>query len=205
MTTAPARIRRSGGDLSRFAWRVAVWTGLLALVLVLCVSVLVPRLTGATPYTVLTGSMQPTYPPGTLVVVEPVAIDEVAVGDVITYQLESGRAAVVTHRVVSVGSGMSGTGERVVRTRGDANDTIDREPVREVQLKGRVWYAVPHLGRVGTWFSGSTREVLTVGAAGVLGLYAAAMFVAALAERRSRTKSDQTNSDRRKRGGVHAS
>jgi signal peptidase len=36
------------------------------------IAVLVPRLGGATPYVVLTGSMEPRMPPGTLVVVKPV-------------------------------------------------------------------------------------------------------------------------------------
>ncbi len=61
-----------------------------------------PRLGGATPYTVLTSSMEPEYPPGTLVVVRPVPIEEIGIGDVITYQLESGEPTVVTHRVVGL-------------------------------------------------------------------------------------------------------
>ena len=38
---------------------------------VLALTIVIPRLTGSTPYTVLTGSMVPTYPPGTLIVVKP--------------------------------------------------------------------------------------------------------------------------------------
>ena len=52
--------------------RVAAWTVILGVAAVLAVAVLVPRVGGATPYTVLTGSMAPTYPPGSLVVVRPV-------------------------------------------------------------------------------------------------------------------------------------
>jgi signal peptidase len=69
------------------------------------VGVVAPLVLGATPYTVLTGSMRPTYPPGTMVVVRPVDVERVAPGDVVTYQLASGRPEVVTHRVVAVGVG----------------------------------------------------------------------------------------------------
>jgi len=59
--------------------------------------ILVPAVSGATPTAIPDGSMQSTYPPGTLIVVQPTATDHIAVGDEITYQSESG--ATVTGRV----------------------------------------------------------------------------------------------------------
>lgn len=168
----------------RFAWRVLVWTVLLALLLVLSVAVLLPRLAGATPYTVLTGSMQPDYPAGTLVVVKPVEMEDIAVGDVITYQLESGRSTMVTHRVVSVGSSLGASGERVLRTQGDANGVADQQVIREVQVQGRLWYAVPYLGHVNTWVTSSTRQVVTIGVAAALLAYAGFMFGSTIIDRR---------------------
>lgn len=178
---------------------VTVWTILLGLVAVLTVGIVVPRVGGATPYTVLTGSMAPTYAPGTLVVVRPVDVADVAVGDVITYQLRSGDPTVVTHRVVGVGSAL-GTGERSLRTQGDANAVADPEPVREVQVRGEVWYAIPHLGRLSNLLSGSTRDTLTVLVAAGLAVYAAAMFTSASLERRRRDQQDRT-----REAGVHRS
>lgn len=70
-------------------------------------------------------------------VVRPVDADEIRVGDVITYQLASGRSTVVTHRVVSIGTRLDGT--PVFTTQGDANDTADEEVVRPVQVRGRLW------------------------------------------------------------------
>lgn len=195
MTSTSSHARPSGVAPLRFAWRVLVWTVLLALVLVLVAAVLLPRVAGATPYTVLTGSMQPDYPAGTLVVVKPVEVEDIAVGDVITYQLESGEGTVVTHRVVSVGSSVSGSGERVLRTQGDANDVADQDTVREVQVKGRLWYAVPYLGHVNASLSGSTRQVLSTGVVSVLLAYAAWMFGSTIRDRRSNGSS---------KGGEHA-
>ncbi len=169
----------------RFAWRVLVWSVLLFFAAVVVLAVLLPRAVGATPYTVLTGSMQPDYPPGTLVVIKPVELDEIAVGDVITYQLRSGEPDVVTHRVVAVGSSLDGSAERTLRTQGDANDVPDQQAVSEVQIKGRLWYAVPHLGRAGTWIDTSQRQAATLVVAGGLAVYALWMVGSATADRRN--------------------
>jgi signal peptidase I len=162
--------------------RVLAWLTILALSAVLTVVVLVPRVGGATPYTVLTGSMRPAMPPGTLVVVRRVNPDRIGVGDVITYQLHSGRPEVVTHRVVSVA--VDGAGGRTFRTQGDANDAPDAAPVRAVQVKGVRWYAVPHLGRFSNLLTGSQRQGAVLVLAGTLFSYAAYMFGSDLRDRR---------------------
>ncbi|MBM7520167.1 signal peptidase I [Nocardioides nitrophenolicus] len=166
-----------------FAWirQVVAWLVILGVVAVLAVAVVVPRLAGATPYTVLTGSMRPTYPPGTLVVVKPVDVADLRAGDVITYQRESGEAAVVTHRVVSVGSRLNG--DLVLTTQGDANGVAD-PPVRPIQVRGRLWYAIPYLGYVNSALSGRQREVAVLAVSGALIGYAAFMFAGALRDRR---------------------
>ncbi len=43
--------------------QLLAWLAILGVVAILLVAVLVPRLGGATPYTILTGSMKPDYPP----------------------------------------------------------------------------------------------------------------------------------------------
>src|SRR3712207_3877594 len=122
------------------AWLVAA--GATAALLA---SVVVPRLAGATPVTVLTGSMTPGLPPGSLVVVKPVHAGEIGTGDVITYQRRSGEATVGTHRVVS-GAGED-DGRPRYRTQGDANPVPDKDWVRPVQVRGRLWDSVPYLCR----------------------------------------------------------
>ena len=97
-------------------WRVAVIGVLTLMVGALAAAVVVPRLAGATPFTVLTSSMRPHYPPGTLVVVRPVDTDLLRVGDVVTYQLHSGERDVVTHRIVAVGASLQHPDERVFTT-----------------------------------------------------------------------------------------
>lgn len=98
--------------------------------------------------TVLTGSMTPTMPKNTVVVVKHIPIQDVQVGDVITYQTNS--KANVTHRVVEI----KGKGDNIALvTRGDAADGNDQNvtvenPKNTAQNKfvGVVVYYVKDLG-----------------------------------------------------------
>jgi signal peptidase len=162
--------------------RVAAWTTILGITAVIAVSVLVPRLGGGTPYAILTASMQPDLPPGSLVVVRPVAAEDVSVGSVITYQLVSGEPTVVTHRVVGVG--VNAKGERTFTTQGDANNVVDDKPVRPAQIQGELWYSVPHLGFVNRYVSGEQRHLTTMIVVVVLLGYAGTMVVGGLRDRR---------------------
>lgn len=169
-----------------WAWRAVVWALILVIAAVLAVAVLIPRVTGATPYTILTGSMRPGMPPGTLVVVRPADAPDIAVGDVVTYQLRSGEPEVVTHRVVA--QGLDGHGRSVFRTQGDANPTPDEAWVRPVQVKGTRWYSVPYVGYVSEVLTGEQRQTAVYVVAGGLVVYALAMFAGTLRERRPRSR-----------------
>lgn len=182
VATTPSR---SGRVLS-FVGQVAAWSVILVVAAVLAVAVLIPRLGGATPYTILTGSMTPGMPPGTLVVVKPVPMDQIGVGTVITYQLHSGEPTVVTHRVVAVG--VNALDERVFTTQGDANEAADPAPVRPVQVRGERWYAVPKLGYLNTWLNGDQRQLAVYVVAGGLGMYALWMFGSSFVDRRRRDR-----------------
>ena len=174
---------RLRGSLGWFG-QVLAWLVILGIAVILTVAVLGPRLSGATPYTVLTGSMRPAFPPGTLVVVKPVDPDRIRVGDVVTYQLESGRPAVATHRVIDITHNLAG--ETRFTTQGDANESADAEQVRPAQVRGKLWYSVPYLGYVNDAITASQRQwAVLIVAIGLIG-YAAAMFVAAFGERRAR-------------------
>jgi signal peptidase I len=183
---APREHVRSRGAGGALGWlgQVLAWLVVLAVAGVLLVAVAVPRLAGATPYTVLTGSMRPHYPPGTLLVVRPVDPEDVLIGDVITFQLESGRSAVASHRVIGVGRAADGELQYVVK--GDANAVRDEEPVRAVQVRGRLWYAVPYLGYVNNVLTGQQRQYAVWAVAAGLIVYALRMFRLGARERRSR-------------------
>ena len=128
---------------------------------------LVPLLTGASTYTVLTGSMQPTLPVGTVVVVRPVPVERIAVGEVVTFLArDPGTSAtrIVTHRVIAVDPGP------VLRTRGDANDAPDPGGIVAADVRGVLRYSVPWVGRIPStsWLLLAGGVLLLLVGAGVL-------------------------------------
>ncbi|MEW1812477.1 signal peptidase I [Pseudarthrobacter phenanthrenivorans] len=138
---------------------------LIALFAVL-VLIVVAAATGSQTYTILTKSMAEKFPPGTFMVMKPAPFDELKYGDVITFQLYSGRPDVETHRIVGFGSTQAG--EKTLITKGDNNGANDPEPVRALQVKGKLFYAVPYVGFLANFLGNSGRETWTVLAAIVL-------------------------------------
>jgi signal peptidase len=143
VTPAPATRRRRVPRWLKVVATALTWIVIAVSLAAITALVIVPRIAGASPYTILTGSMKPDMPPGTIVVVKPLPFDEIRQGDVITYQIESGKPMVVTHRVVGISVV---DGETRLVTQGDTNDAPDALPVREVQVRGVVWYHVPMVG-----------------------------------------------------------
>ncbi len=160
---------------------IGLSAGLLALVLlVAAMAIVVPAVTNSTPMTILTGSMAPTYPAGTLIIVKPVDPDTLSIGDAITYQIESGKPVVVTHRIIATTARSDGA--RSFTTQGDANNAPDPKQVIEEQVRGKVWYSIPYLGWVNTWVNGDARTWIVPVIAGGLFLYAGYMAASAIAE-----------------------
>jgi signal peptidase I len=173
------------------AWIVAA--ALFGLIIAL---VLIPRLTGSTPYTILTGSMVPTMPPGTIVVDRPEPFSSIRVGDVLTYQLVSGQPAVVTHRVLGIN--VEADGSQSLTMKGDANPTPDVKRVIPKQVRGVVWYSVPLVGYFGAVGSADTRSIAArIIGAGLI-LYAIYVLIAAGIRRRKSRTGDKSESDNRR-------
>ncbi|WP_232680706.1 signal peptidase I [Nocardioides sp. R-C-SC26] len=145
------------------------------------VSVVLPLAVGGSSYAVLTSSMRPDLPPGSLIVVRPVQARDLGVGDVITYQRDSGAPIVVTHRIVAQAT--DAQGRPIFRTQGDANPQPDPAWVQPVQIRGEVWFAVPYAGRVHDLLDPATRRWLTIVAAAALLLSGARSYRAAWRER----------------------
>ncbi|MCQ2001787.1 signal peptidase I [Arthrobacter zhaoxinii] len=145
--------------------------------------VVVPMLSGSQTYSVLTSSMAPKYAPGTFLVVKPVPFEELRVGDIITYQIESGSAAVITHRITAISAAQSGELEFI--TKGDNNDVEDELPVRELQVRGKLLYAVPFVGFAANALGNSDRGAAAQwGAVALMGYGVISLVRGALAKRR---------------------
>lgn len=174
-------MRRLNTTRERTGWRAVLHavalglsTGMLVIVAGLAVVLIViPKATGSTPLTVLTQSMEPTLPPGTLLVVKPTPLEDIRIGDVVTYQIVSGQPAVISHRVVAVES--SSDGARTFVLKGDNNAEPDPSPVTAAQVRGVVWYSIPEVGYVNQLVNGSRGWLIPV-VAGILLAYSAAMI-----------------------------
>lgn len=100
----------------------------------------VPSFMGYKPFIVLTGSMEPVFYSGDLVMVKEVEADSLQVGDVIAFREGT---AVITHRIVQVEG--EGPDLRFI-TKGDNNNVNDRRPVTVEQLEGVYLYRISKLG-----------------------------------------------------------
>ena len=110
---------------------------------------------------ILSGSMAPTMPPGSIALVEAVKDPaEVRISDVITFQLASDQpkdSTPITHRVVEI-ENSEGEGAIAWRTKGDASDGPDRFVVQASELRGRVILSVPYVGWSTEFFNSISRS-----------------------------------------------
>ena len=110
----------------------------LVVVIVLCVPLTLPPIAGYQVFDVVSGSMEPAVPVGSVVYAKQVEPSEIKVGDIVAYQDASG---VVVHRVTV---NRTSLGELV--TKGDANNVEDFAPVPYSAVIGRVEAHLPFLG-----------------------------------------------------------
>ncbi len=102
---------------------------------------LITRLLNVEPFIVLSGSMEPAIPTGSIVLADKNS-EDINVGDIIAFR----RGDIsVTHRV----SGIDDDGNFI--TKGDANETKDPAPVAREQVIGKCRFMVPFLGYVASY------------------------------------------------------
>ena len=124
------------------------------IVIAMLVFFAIPRIMGYTPYTVITGSMEPNYHVGSMIYVKPVEFSDLKVGDAVTF---SGDSYVVTHRITEIDSK-----NKSVVTKGDANNSIDGS-IKYSSIVGRASkVSIPYLGEISTGLSTSKGKILLI-------------------------------------------
>jgi signal peptidase len=93
---------------------------------------------------VKSGSMEPTIPTGSLVIVKP--MQNYGIGDVITFGADTKTEIPTTHRIIGYES--DAEGRSVYRTQGDANEDPDANPVAKGEVIGKVVLHLPYVGFV---------------------------------------------------------
>ena len=102
------------------------------------------RLAGLQVFTVLSGSMEPTYHTGSLIYVKKVDAAKLSEGTVITFMLDENTVA--THRIVGVVPDEDEPGVVRYRTKGDANEAEDGGLVHYKNVIGTPVFSIPRLG-----------------------------------------------------------
>lgn len=102
----------------------------------------IPSFMGYKPLSILSGSMRPNLEVGDMIFVKSIDGDKVQEGDVITFWVDED--TLVTHRVVEIMQ--QDDGNRVYRTKGDANNVEDHQLVAESQLLGKLMFDIPKGG-----------------------------------------------------------
>lgn len=123
-----------------------IFTVIMIVVLILGFLIAGVRLFGLKPYAVISGSMEPTYHVGSLIYVKKATASDLKVGDPITYYLPNG--TVVTHRIVEVIPDEDDLTVVRYRTKGDANNTADGEPVHINNIIGKPVFSIPLIGYI---------------------------------------------------------
>ncbi|HBT19641.1 MAG TPA: signal peptidase I [Clostridiaceae bacterium] len=151
--------KSSGKAMEKVMKRISATT--MVGVVILAVLLAGTRLVGLTPYSVISGSMEPAYRVGSLIYVQEVSPDAVEVGDPITFVFNE-NLVVATHRVVDIRE----DGQFV--TKGDANSAVDGAPVHPNNLLGVPRFTLPYLGYVSVFLSTNYGKIFLLGVAALL-------------------------------------
>ena len=103
--------------------------------------------------TVLTGSMEPTLPVGTVICIHEVDVEDLEEGDIITWGSE--KTAYVTHRIFKIKEDGS------IITKGDASDNDDGV-INPDRIQGKVIFHSEFLGSLLIFFQDPYKVILLV-------------------------------------------
>jgi len=151
--------------LAKQIWN-AVTTVLVAAVVLMALLLVGVRLFGMQVFTVLSGSMEPTYHTGSLIYVKEVEHTELAEGDVITFLLDADTVA--THRIVGIVPDENDPSVIRYRTKGDANDAEDGSLVHYKNVIGCPVFSIPKLGYVANYVQNPPGTYIAISAAAIL-------------------------------------
>ena len=120
-------------------------------------------------YVVSSGSMIPVLNVGDILVVKDGnTFNSLKVGDIIVFNRPQGGDRVIVHRIIEISDRF---GEKVIVTKGDANDGIipgTDFPIREKDYIGSVAYTVPKVGLVLKYLNPPVNYIIIAGIIGIL-------------------------------------
>lgn len=148
-------------DKIKKVWNT-VSTVVVVLVVICAVFLVGTRLIGFRVFTVISGSMEPTYKVGDLIYVKAVDMEDIKVGDPITFVLNED-LVVATHRVIKIDAE-----NQHFYTKGDANEIPDGDPVHYKNVIGVPKFRIPYLGYVSDYIQNPPGSYVTIGIGALL-------------------------------------
>lgn len=153
------------GKIIKKVWN-AITTVLVILIVILAVLLVGVRLAGFQVFTVLSGSMEPTYHVGSLIYVKDVDYRQLEAGDVITFMLDENTVA--THRIIQVVPDEDEPEVLRYATQGDANDAPDGTLVHYKNVIGTPVFTIPKLGYVANYIQNPPGTYIAISGAAIL-------------------------------------
>ena len=146
-------------------WDV-ITTVLVGIVVLLAILLVGARVIGLQVFTVLSGSMEPTYHTGSLIYVKEVDTSDLEMGEVITFMLNEDTVA--THRIVEVVPDETDSSVIRFRTKGDANNAEDGSLVHYKNVIGTPIFTIPYLGYVANYIQSTPGMYVAIAAGAIL-------------------------------------
>ena len=143
-----------------------ITTFFIAIVVILALLLIGARLIGLQVFTVLSGSMEPTYHVGSLIYVKNIDPYKLKSGDVITFMLNEDTVA--THRIVEVVPDENNFTVVRFKTKGDANETEDGALVHYKNVIGSPVFTIPKLGYVANYIQNPPGTYIAIAAGAIL-------------------------------------
>ena len=144
----------------------ALTTSIVVMVVILAIMLVGVRLFGLQVYSVLSGSMEPEYPVGSLIYVKKVDYKELKVGDPITYLLDED--TVVTHRIIEVLIDEEDPNTIRFFTQGDANGIPDAKPVHYKNIICTPLFTIPYMGAVSNYIQNPPGMYIAISAGSIM-------------------------------------
>ncbi|MBQ7035659.1 MAG: signal peptidase I, partial [Clostridia bacterium] len=120
----------------------------------------VPAIAGTMPLIVLTDSMHPEIESGDLIICHTIEAEDVKVKDVVAFFDPAGNGtSIVTHRVIEI---IEKDDELFFRTRGDNNNTEDKELVPAANLVGIYQSRIAGAGHIAMFMQSPTGLIICV-------------------------------------------
>lgn len=114
---------------------------IILILILIATAMFVPKIFGYENFAIISGSMEPNMPVGSIVYTKTDSFENIEVGDVISFYMNDN--TIVTHRIVEID-----VAKKEFVTKGDANNAVDASSVEYNKVIGVVKFCIPFLGYI---------------------------------------------------------